>query len=705
MSMLALVYRHEMRLLCRNPFLALPFAIQLICWGFVIIPYESQPVHYEEIAAVFYGSFQWIMLVNLLLIGLFAVYMAAKDRESGFELLAATYKVNNTEWVIGKWLVAQTYAFCFTLVTLLVQGIWFLGGSMGTEERVQSLIYVFAQMEGACFVLVTSGFLLGIGIKHMLAYMGMAALLGLTLLSHMNSYGFAYVNPRLNLLTPFDSMYVFTPYESIWGLGSVFEGAMLHQLAVMFISAILLAVAFLLFRPYRSSRREKGLWSAFAVIMLVPAVLAGGIRVAQYDSALEQYIDTGKQYLSESMGDKGGFIDAMTERPRYPFSMDQAQLNVQFPSENRIKADSVLSVTYRGETPAPVNEFSLTLQHQLEITACSGSVKLTCSRTGDLILVQVPGGMQPNEPLQLSLRYEGNVRQYRSDALRQQSFAEADRIYLPKEAGWYPLIGERALAQSDPDYTYAAFEITNGGLVEDYPTAFTVTIADKPAGLPVALTIPREPDGMYKGTTQYGLSLIGGHFEESTVGTTRIVAHPEVMQSARQAAETYFTYWNALEEWLGVPVAPRVIYVLDKHHSYPIQSAPRRDYRAWDVYDMKDIDPTFAVSSLARDLTHGYPPMGEDADVLQRAITWGLMRQLHMDSGNKDFAEWYAQEWPFDIPAEVTERVELLNRYDEKGEEAFRQAVKYVFTQYELDEKDDFRLEETLDRYEGAESR
>ena len=84
--------------------------------------------------AVFYISFQLVLILNLLIIGLFAVYMASKDRESEFEQLVITYKVKNVEWILGKWLVAQLYGLCITIITLVVQAVWFASGIFTFED-------------------------------------------------------------------------------------------------------------------------------------------------------------------------------------------------------------------------------------------------------------------------------------------------------------------------------------------------------------------------------------------------------------------------------------------------------------------------------------------------------------------------------------------------------------------------------------------
>lgn len=708
MSMIKLVYRNEMRLLCRNPYLALPLAIQLICWGYVVYMYESQPVHYEEIAAVFYGNFQWILMVNLLVVGLFAVYMAGKDRESEFEYLAVTYKVKNTAWIAGKWLAAQTYGFGLTAMTLLVQGIWFLSGSMGAEERLQNLMYVFVQVEGAYFLLVSIGFLFGIWMKNTLSYICIPALLGAVFLLQANSYGFAYVNPRLNLATPYDSMYIATPYQSIWGINGVFDGAMLHQLAVFLLGVIVILAALLLFHPHRRLKIEKRISMTLPVILVIPAVVISGIRYSQYDSALEQYIETGEQYLFASREEEFAFLRTSTqgERPNYPFAIDRTDLNVLFPSDNRIEADSRLSIAYNGDVP--VNDVSLTLHHRLAVTECSGSVEMTCSREKDFIRIRFPNGIQPNERFDLNLNYEGDMKQYRSDGLLAHSFIESGRVYLPKEAGWYPLIGERALAGSvrGMDPTYVQFELKNGGLVEDSPTAFTVTIKGQEDGVPMALTIPREPDGSYKGTSRYGLSLVGGNLQEVTVDQTRVVGHPEVLAGARKTTEMYLKYWDYIEEWLGVGMAPKVIYILGSDHSKMAQFTPSLEFAAWDFYDIKYADPSVMVYALATDLIHDNPSLGEDVHILQSAITWGLMKHFQLDKGFDRFGDWYAFDWRSQLPAEAANRIEMLNRFEENGGEQFLKAVNYVFSQYDgLKDKAEFNLETALKSYEGEAKR
>jgi hypothetical protein len=681
----------------------------MICWGYVIYSYEIQPIHYQELAGVFYNNFVWILMLTLLMVGLFAVYMARKDHESEFELLVVTYKVSNMEWVVGKWLVTQTYGLCITIITLLIQGVWFLSGSMGLEQWIQHLVYIFFQVEGAFFLLISFGFVFGIWIPNMLAYMCMPALLGVMILLQSNNYGFAYVNPRVGLLSLYDSMFIGSPFEGIWGIHAVFEGAILHQMAVIMLGIIVILAAFLLFRPNRRLKMEKSIAVTLIIILMIPTGVLSGIRYASYNSALEQFVHTGQQYLLAGE-DRFLLYGTQSDYKQYDFSIERTNLNVQFPSDNQIEVSSHLSIKYNGN--APVNEVYLTLHHQLNITNCSSDGEITCSREKDWLVVHFQDRIEPHEQFDLNLNYNGNMKQYRLDGLLQHSFIESDRMYLPKEAGWYPLIGKRYLAKSTdhiPGNPYVQFELRNGGLVEDHPTEFSVEILNKQDQVPIALTIPRVHDGLYKGISQYGLSLIGGNIKEIMVDQTRVVAHPDVLNGARITTETYLKWWNYIEEWLEVPAAPEVIYMLNHDHKYLTQYTPSREFKAWSVYDNKVyVDDPVMAYRLVYDLINEHPSLGEDVHLLQRVMTWILLNHFEVETGLDRFEDWYVQESfqsQSELPIELANLVDILNRYEKQGEAQFQQVVKYLFTQYDqLEDKTEYDLEAALKMYVGERS-
>lgn len=295
MNRLKSIIRNEGQLVLRNKLFYIPLLVNFVIWGYCIIAYEIQAIHYEERASVFYESFIWILLLNLLIVGLIAVYMASKDPENEFEQLVVTYDVKNVEWILGKWVITQLYGLCITFITTIVQSVWFFNAAMSTGDWFTHIFYVFIQMEGAFFLLISIGFLCAVVIKSMLAYFVVPAILVLSLLLPFDYARQAYIwdNPKFHLLTPFDFMFVET-------------------------------------------------------------------------------------------------------------------------------------------------------------------------REGDFITLYFDQAVHPGEQFDVNLNYEGNILQYRDDAYMEQAFIKKNRIYLPKEAGWYPLIGKRPLMIArEREHFYTKW---NGGL-------------------------------------------------------------------------------------------------------------------------------------------------------------------------------------------------------------------------------------------------
>ena len=306
----------------------------------------------EERAAAFYNGFQLVLILNLLIIGLFAVYMAGKDRESEFEQLVITYKVKNVEWIVGKWLVAQLYGLCITIITLVVQAVWFASGNFTFGDWAKNLFYVFVQMEGAFFLLISIGFLVGILIKNMFAYIVIPAILVLSLGLPFDYTGVAYTydNPRLHLLTPFDYMFIQTPYEGIWGINRVFASTILHQVIVLLLGIHYYSWRALAIPPCRRIKREKRIVPVLITILLIPTITLSGIRYMQYDQAFKQYITTGEQYVTgfEDRDEKAlaewewenSYYDSHLDNKKYDFSMERTDLSVQLQTDNQINVRS-----------------------------------------------------------------------------------------------------------------------------------------------------------------------------------------------------------------------------------------------------------------------------------------------------------------------------------------------------------------------------
>ncbi len=403
----------------------------------LIISYEIQDVRIQERAAVFYSGFIWILLFNLLIIGLFAVYMTSKDRESEFESLVMTYQVKNAEWVTGKWLVTQLYGLCITLVTLLVQFGWFASGKMVFGDIVKNLFYVFVQMEGAFFIVVSIGFLCGILMKNMFAYLLIPAILVLTLILPVDytDAGSAlwFDNPVSHLFAPLDLMYVGSPHEGIWGIERVFGSALVHQSAVFLFGFVVLLVALLFFHSKRRIQREKKIVPILIVIFIIPTLLLSGIRYTQYNGAFEKYKATGEQYVQKYDGSEevedfykqlwlSSYYDDALEHEKYDISMESIKLTVQLQSDNQLDVKSNLTIKHNGD--APINEVYLTLYHGLQVTECTSESKITCTRDKDLVNIHFEDMIEPGDQIDLSLNYNGNILQYRDEGNVEHSFIQ-----------------------------------------------------------------------------------------------------------------------------------------------------------------------------------------------------------------------------------------------------------------------------------------
>lgn len=717
MSILKMIFRTESVLLLRNQFLAIPLIINILFWGYMVVSYEIQDVHIQERATAFYGGFLWIMLFNLLIIGLFAVYMTNKDRESEFEDLVVTYRVTNTEWITGKWLATQVYGLCITLVTLLIQAGWFLSGKVAVGEVVQNIFYVFVQMEGAFFLVISLGFLCGVLMKHIFAYILVPAILTLSLLMPIDytDAGGAlwYDNPKLHLFTPFDLMYVGSPYEGIWGVHRVFGSAFLHQATVFLFGIVILLIALVFFHKNRRNHREKKIVPILIIIVMTPTLLLGGIRYEQYDQALKQFVAAAEPYVkgyegSDQLEERyewlNSYYESYRDHTKYDFSMEHADLDVELQPNHQIAVASKLTIKHNGGEPT--KEVKLTLYHGLQLTECTSDSEVTCTRDNDLVTLHFKKMIEPGEQFDLNLNYEGNISQYSYEGYMEKSFIHNNRVYLPKEAGWYPLIGERQLIVArESNQHYLKFEQRDGRLVEDFPTAFTVKIAYENSKVPLALTIPETGTGTYEGTSQYGLSLVGGNIKETVIDQIRVVGHPDILNTAKETIGKYKETWAFVEGWLDVPMTPKVIYILNDRHADETLNTPSQEVLIWNKYDFMEFmygndDATIAAYSAVNYLFNKMPVVenSTDFELLRELVTWSILNKSQ-DEG--DFKKWYR---PVVTPMEEAEKalVKVLDEYEKQGE--LRNVIKFMFMYHQQDDQHDFNMKEALQLYEGEKS-
>lgn len=704
MSLMKSVFQNEGLLLLRNKFLAIPLLFNVLCWGYIIISYEIQPIHFEERAAAFYQGFIWLLFLNLLFVGLLAVYMASKDRESEFEQLIITYNVKNTEWIIGKWMITQLYGLCITIITIVVQAIWFIRASMTLGDWFKNIVYVFIQMEGAFILLISIGFLFAILIKSLLAYLVIPAFLVMNLFLPFDYTGKAarWDNPMFHLFTPFDFMFVGSPYDGIWGIHHVFKKTILHQIAVGLLGIVILIVALLLFRRNRRSNQEKKLIPILIVIFLIPTILLSGMRINEYERALHQYITTGQRYVESFEGSgatayykwKNSFYEVHKDDKPYEFTIEKTNLRMKFQIDDKVTIQSNLTIKNNGNKA--VNDVFLTLYHGLSIRKCTSEKSVTCSRDGDFINLHFEKTIKPNETFDLNLHYKGEILQYRDDGYLEQAFIKKERVYLPKEAGWYPLIGKRPLVISrENNNFYTQFELRNARLVEDFPTEFTVHITRKNRKVPLALTIPEVSEDTFKGTSQYGLSLIGGNFKEYNVRGIRVITHPEVLDGAKNLIERYQKAWSFVENWLGVQMSPSVIYILNDNYFYQINDSANYDYF---VMRSKYVDDMEIGYELMNGLTREEPfNHNQDFHILSDVMVWMILNHLEEQVS---FEEWSKSNSLGEGKSRTL--VKLLQRYKNKGSEPFKDVLKYLFDYWiGLENKQEFDMEAAIKQYEG----
>src|SRR5690625_3622734 len=158
-------FKYEWLLLIRNKFLAIPFIMNIIVWAYMF--HEKNLLGAElTVENQFYTYFLWFLLLNLFIIGSIAVYIVNRDRDSKFEQLAMTYQVKNWQWLTSKWLIAQIYGLTITVLTVITQAIWFFTTSMAIADVLKQSMYIFAQMGGALFIIVSFGFLCAVLIPN-----------------------------------------------------------------------------------------------------------------------------------------------------------------------------------------------------------------------------------------------------------------------------------------------------------------------------------------------------------------------------------------------------------------------------------------------------------------------------------------------------------------------------------------------------------
>src|SRR5690606_34745397 len=185
-------------------------------------------------------------------------------------------------------------------------------------------------------------------------------------------------------------------------------------------------------------------------------------------------------------------------------------------------------------------------------------------------------------------------------------------------------------------------------------------------------------------------------FKEEKVGNIRVVAHPEVLNGAKEVIKRYQKAWSFMEEWLGVPMSPSVIYILSDNYYYQINDSINHDFFVMrnEYKDDFEIANELLYELIWEDTFNIY---NRDFHILSDAMTWAIMNHLHKQVS---FIDWYKSNyWVQDDDLILAN---LLQAYEDKGHDQFKDLVKYLFDYWKGHEnKQNFDMKEALKQYEG----
>ncbi|MBN6205300.1 hypothetical protein JYK21_02460 [Ralstonia pickettii] len=534
-----------------------------------------------------------------------------------------------------------------------------------------------------------------------------------------------YDNPRFHLLTPFDFMFVETPYEGIWGIERVFQGTLIHQVAIYVIAILVFAFMLFIFKRNRRSKGEKQLLLVLLSITMVVAIFISFIRFTDYNQAFKQYVETGNYYLETLLADYEGeteeeyyeyiyqYYDEMQDDEPYDFSIETSVLDILLKADHQLEATNHLTIKNNGKEAT--NKVFLTLNHQLDIKECSSDRELSCSMDRDFITLKLAEPIQPNEEFEMKLTYGGKILQYFDEGNGESAFIDKRRVFLPKSAGWYPLIGKRALFQVlEDEQLYVKFRMRNTRLVEDFPTQFNVSLQSEDVEVPLTMSIPQSENDNFSGTTKHGLELIGGNIIEQEVAGIRVISHPQLQENMSLIINKYHQAWTGLKEWFDLDLMPKTIFVLTSNQYYNQSENYTEDFYLLNedegtVYDgggsgleediVNHLYTQVQRSGIANPETFNNGGSTDEVDFYDRMIFnelfhWAISYQMKQQS----FTTYrYDESWG----KEYDQKMDRIKEMEEQGDEYLLAFTRYLYdTSNEIADRSKFNIEKLAEAFE-----
>src|SRR5699024_1010193 len=247
------------------------------------------------------------------------------------------------------------------------------------------------------------------------------------------------------------------------------------------------------------------------------------------------------------------------------------------------------------------------------------------------------------------LSYSGNIVSYYDEGKNEGSFIDKKRVYLPKSAGWYPLIGHRPLLIAiENGRNYVGFSARLPHLVEPSPTKFTVHIQSEEINIPLALPKPEVSKGKYEGVTTYGLDVICGDLQEQEIGGIRVINNPQLDKNVEMLVGMYNDVWKVTKNWLDIDLQPETIYVLPRNQYSWLSDTPADDFYLLDErnYETKYEDiirevvyPIFSDHRPSGYDTESDASLYYDYELFIEMISWGIYTQVNEDIAFMELTE------------------------------------------------------------------
>ncbi|SFS31413.1 ABC transporter permease [Marininema halotolerans] len=678
--------------------------LYLICWGWIIGSFELASDHTAMRGFTFYQWFSKGLPLLMLFVAIWGVYEGRKVRFSSLAEVVMTSPVSNGAWISGQWLSGQGRIGLYTLLTVLIQGAWYLWGGVSTALLATDLLYTGVMMGTGLMFFYTCAFVCSTlfrgGWVYLLVVGGWLLLtwlwLNLGIGNNLLTSPIWFIVTPLGMSDNVDSLY------GIWGTGLQWQEGMLHQSVMLGITLLILSLGW----GWLARIRRNPLENRWVVVMTLLTILltigCGGMRYSHFASDLQAYKQEGKVYaIKGSEYREQHAIDRAVKG----WVMKSLQLTLSLPKEHWMKVDGKGYIV--NESDSNKREAWVTLYHGLKVKKLYGKNVSRWSREGDWVHLQLKEPISHGEGFAFQLQYQGNPERIWNMAGRiKTGFIQKEGLLLRKEDGWYPLVGKRRLGVGEGEWEANNQYYVNPVLMrERVKTDFDVTVSREVTTLPMASTLPAKGQDHFQGASVYGVALVAGQIAQQNYKGVQIVAPPELMAITKKGIAEQLPFWRRVHQWLGDSVKPKVLFFSPIFYQVNWLEEFTDD-------GVEIIDERSPTSLLKEDDEHKamlWNPVERigsnlevdpDSDLLKTAIIWGLSKEVHKQF--KDFFHYakITATLEDEDNSSVIKSARLLSDIDKQNEKEYQKIVRFLYQEYRREGAQDFSLAKSIQRYE-----